>query len=94
MAGISKRFLVTVLLACVVPGVSESPKLERWQPLATIQAIVEQKSLGIEQTAFAKTGDKVYISGRFNSDKPPALPSWEHWRIGRFTQPAPTSTKV
>jgi len=73
-----------MLLACVV---LVFPKVRGWNDgsrMATVQAIVEQNSLAIGQTAFAETGDKVYINGTFYSDKPPApsfLGALAYWPI-------------
>jgi 4-amino-4-deoxy-L-arabinose transferase-like glycosyltransferase len=39
--------------------------------MATIQSLVESHTLRIEQSAFAGTGDKVFVGGHFYSDKPP-----------------------
>ncbi|MBT4002451.1 MAG: hypothetical protein HOF10_03935 [Chloroflexi bacterium] len=38
--------------------------------MATVQSMVEHKSLIIDDTSFIETGDKVYINGHFYSDKP------------------------
>jgi len=42
--------------------------------IATVQSLVESRSLIIDNTAFVSTGDKVFINGHFYSDKPP-IPS-------------------
>jgi hypothetical protein len=39
--------------------------------MATVQSLVESGSFIIDQTDFARTGDKVFINGHFYSDKPP-----------------------
>jgi hypothetical protein len=39
--------------------------------MATVQSLVESGSFVIDQTDFARTGDKVFINGHFYSDKPP-----------------------
>jgi hypothetical protein len=42
--------------------------------MATVQSLVESRSFVIGDTAFTRTGDKVFINGHFYSDKPP-IPS-------------------
>lgn len=39
--------------------------------MATIQSLVETKTLAIDRSDFATTGDKVFVAGHFYSDKPP-----------------------
>ena len=39
--------------------------------MATIQSLVESKTLVIDHSDFAATGDKVFVAGHFYSDKPP-----------------------
>lgn len=39
--------------------------------MATTQALVEYGTFSINQSEFLGTGDKVYVNGRFYSDKPP-----------------------
>jgi hypothetical protein len=39
--------------------------------MATIQSLVESRTLAIDQSAFSDTGDKVFVNGHFYSDKPP-----------------------
>ena len=39
--------------------------------MATIQSLVESRTLVIDHSDFAATGDKVFVAGHFYSDKPP-----------------------
>jgi hypothetical protein len=39
--------------------------------MATIQSLVESRTLVIDHSDFATTGDKVFVAGHFYSDKPP-----------------------
>jgi len=39
--------------------------------MATIQSLVESKTLVIDHSDFAATGDKIFVAGHFYSDKPP-----------------------
>ena len=47
-----------------------------WQEesrMATVQALVEQRTFIIDHTEFNRTGDKVFVNGHFYSDKTPLL---------------------
>ena len=41
--------------------------------MATVQALVEQSTFIIDHTVFNNTGDKIFVSGHFYSDKTPLL---------------------
>lgn len=70
-----KQILFFILIAIAV--VTIKPRVGGWNDasrMATIQSLVENQSLIIDQSVFVNTGDKVFINGHFYSDKP-ALPS-------------------
>jgi hypothetical protein len=61
------------LLLVVVSLVTIIPQVRSWNDasrMATIQAIVENGTLQIDDSVFVDTGDKVYIDGHFYSSKP------------------------
>lgn len=62
-----------VLLALIALGSTHCAPMT-WNDesrMATIQSLVESKTLVIDHTDFVTTGDKVLVSGHFFSDKPP-----------------------
>ena len=70
--GLSIRSLILVAIALSVVMVHWAAA--SWNDssrMATVQALVEHGTLSIDQTAFAETQDKVFVNGRFYSDKPP-----------------------
>jgi hypothetical protein len=66
-----KRLLI--LLVLIALGATHCAPMT-WNDesrMATIQSLAESGSFIIDQTDFARTGDKVFIDGHFYSDKPP-----------------------
>lgn len=52
----------------IIPKIRSANDTSR---MATIQAIVEFNTFSIDSTKFTSTNDKVFINGKFYSDKPP-----------------------
>lgn len=67
----SKKLLFALVLLSVA---TTRPRANAWNDssrMATIQAIVEQHTLRIDDTVFSDTGDRLFIDGHYYSDKPP-----------------------
>ncbi len=62
-----------IILLAVIGAISIWPEARGWNDwsrMATIQSIVEDQSIFIDNSIFAETGDKVFINEHFYSDKP------------------------
>jgi len=67
-----KYLLIIVFILCTT-----QPLIRSWNEasrMATVQSIVKKQSFVINESVFIDTGDKVFIDGKFYSDKP-AIPS-------------------
>ena len=67
------RTRLLILLVLIALGATHCAPMT-WNDesrMATVQSLVESGSFVIDQTDFARTGDKVFINGHFYSDKPP-----------------------
>jgi hypothetical protein len=67
------RTRLLILLVLIALGATHCAPMT-WNDesrMATVQSVVESGSFVIDQTDFARTGDKVFINGHFYSDKPP-----------------------
>src|SRR5665213_3565383 len=64
---------ILVLLTCVAMLAIHTDPISPndMSRMATIQSLVESHSLIIDDTAFIKTIDKIYVNGHFYSEKPP-----------------------
>ena len=65
------KFLVPFLI--LVSLLTINPRINGWNEasrMALTQSIVEHHELTIEQSTFQDTGDKLFINGKFYSDKP------------------------
>lgn len=85
---------IVVLLVCLPmlrPLRQPDPRLisdDEQARLGTVQALVEQKTLAIESTAFSSTRDKIAVGNHLYSNQPPMLavllsgPYWVIHRLG------------
>jgi len=65
-----KYFFLIVLLSSliIIPKIRSANDASR---MATVQALVEHHSFSIDSTKFKGTNDRVFIKGKYYSDKPP-----------------------
>ncbi len=68
---VQSRVLIALIVLCFI---TVMPQVRGWNEasrMALTQALVEDHSFSIDNSVFADTGDKVFIEGRYYSDKPP-----------------------
>lgn len=62
-----------IFLLIMISLVTVNPRINGWNEasrMATTQSLIEYGELNIDQSDFLITGDKVFINGKFYSDKP------------------------
>lgn len=68
---VNPKYILIFLVA--LSSIIVQPRVGSWNDasrMATIQSLIETRTLSIDQSVFIKTGDKVFINGHYYSDKP------------------------